>query len=157
MRRLFEIFKVLQFQKRIVTPATIWGNTLYRITHWISTCFWLWTNDYLFEITLFLCAKNLIRNDFKNNLHVVRHFLIDQIKLKLKQRQQKLLIPVPILFPFIDIHWTERYLIKKLSSVSINITYWGRNYQNIFCVIFFIHRYRGSLPNATFGSGKNSH
>ena len=85
----------------------------------------------------FLCAKNLIRNDFKNNLHVVRHFLIDQIKLKLKQRQQKLLIPVPILFPFIDIHWTERYLIKKLSSVSINITYWGRNYQNIFCVIFF--------------------
>ena len=29
MQKLFEIFKVLQFQKRIVAAATIWGNTVY--------------------------------------------------------------------------------------------------------------------------------
>ena len=26
MRKLYEVFKVLQFQKRIVAAATIWGN-----------------------------------------------------------------------------------------------------------------------------------
>ena len=31
MRKFFEIFKVLQFQKRIVAAATIWGNTVVRI------------------------------------------------------------------------------------------------------------------------------
>ena len=33
MRKLFEIFKVLQFQKRIVAAATIWGNTVYENFH----------------------------------------------------------------------------------------------------------------------------
>jgi hypothetical protein len=28
MRKLYEFFKVLQFQKRIVAAATIWGNTV---------------------------------------------------------------------------------------------------------------------------------
>ena len=31
MRKLYEIFKVLQFQKRIVAAATIWGNTVYSL------------------------------------------------------------------------------------------------------------------------------
>ena len=28
MRKLYELFKVLPFQKRLVAAATIWGNTV---------------------------------------------------------------------------------------------------------------------------------
>ena len=46
MRKLFELFKVLTFQKRIVAAATIWGNTVFVIMKGFrSTSFravWVW-------------------------------------------------------------------------------------------------------------------
>ena len=36
MRKLYEFFKVLPFQKKIVVAATIWGNTVYT-TLWEKT------------------------------------------------------------------------------------------------------------------------
>ena len=38
MRKLYEIFKLLWIQKRIVAAATIWGNTVYEIFNllWIQ-------------------------------------------------------------------------------------------------------------------------
>ena len=39
MRKLFEIFKVLRFQKRIVAAATIWGNT---VNKWSYAQFLTW-------------------------------------------------------------------------------------------------------------------
>ena len=39
MRKLYEIFKLLWIQKRIVAAATIWGNTVYGLNCWDSQMF----------------------------------------------------------------------------------------------------------------------
>jgi hypothetical protein len=36
MRKLYEIFKLLGIQKRIVAAATIWGNTVYALVSKVS-------------------------------------------------------------------------------------------------------------------------
>ena len=42
MQNLYEFSKVLQFQKKIVTEATLWGNTASRIYPWfLFVPFWL--------------------------------------------------------------------------------------------------------------------
>ena len=69
MRKLFEIFKVLQFQKRIVSAATLWGNTVFicnkKLSYFHFTPIFLSFTKKIFT-KLILCFFSFLKSKIKS-------------------------------------------------------------------------------------------